>query len=49
MQLQNNLPARQSVILDRRIGRIRDVEVAPDGAILLLSDEANGGLFKLSR
>ena len=49
MQLQNNLPVRQSVILDRRIGRIRDVEVAPDGAILLLSDEANGGLFKLSR
>ena len=28
MQLQNNLPARQSVILDRRIGRVRDVEVA---------------------
>ena len=49
MQLQNNLPARQSVILDRRIGRIRDVEVAPDGAILLLNDEASGGLFKLSR
>ena len=49
MQLQNNLPTRQSVILDRRIGRIRDVEVAPDGAILLLSDEASGGLFKLSR
>ena len=49
LQLKNNLPNRQSVILDKRIGRVRDVEIAPDGAILLLSDEATGGLFKLSR
>ena len=49
VQLADNLPTSQSVILDRRIGRIRDVEITPDGAILLLSDEANGGLFRLSR
>ena len=49
VQLADNLPTSQSVILDRRIGRIRDVEITSDGAILLLSDEANGGLFRLSR
>lgn len=49
LQLKNNLPIRQSVILDKKIGRIRDVEIAHDGAILLLSDEANGGLFRLTR
>ena len=49
VQLADNLPTSQSVILDRRIGRIRDVEITSNGAILLLSDEANGGLFRLSR
>ena len=49
----DGLPESERVILDGQIGRIRDVAVVPDGpragAILLLSDEAQGGLFMLRR
>ena len=49
----DGLPKSEQVILDGQIGRIRDVAVVPDGpragAILLLSDEAQGGLFMLRR
>ena len=50
---ESGLPTSERVILDGQIGRIRDVAVAPHGphagAILLLSDEAQGGLFMLRR
>ena len=41
-----SLPGGETVILDKRIGRIRDVEIAPDGSVLLLGDEASGGLCR---
>ena len=45
-------PAGESVILDGQIGRIRDVAVAPEGPfegqIMLLSDESQGGLWRLT-
>ncbi|MFV0292668.1 MAG: PQQ-dependent sugar dehydrogenase [Paracoccus sp. (in: a-proteobacteria)] len=34
--------------LDPQIGRIRDVQVGPDGAIWVVTDEDRGGLFRLS-
>ena len=44
-------PADERVILDGQIGRIRDVAVAPEGPhagqIMLLSDESQGGLWRL--
>ena len=47
----DGLPASERVILDGRIGRVRDVAVAPDGPfageVMLLSDEAPGGLYRL--
>ena len=50
---ESGLPASERVILDGQIGRIRDVAVAPHGpfagAILLLSDEAQGGLYLMRR
>lgn len=50
---ENGLPNSERVILDGEIGRIRDVAVAPHGlhagAILLLSDEAQGGLYMVKR
>ena len=49
LKLADNLPNEEVVILDRKIGRIRDVEVAPDGSVLLLSDEAQGGVYRLYR
>ena len=30
-------------------GRIRDVRVAPDGAVLMVTDEDNGSILRLSR
>ena len=49
----DGLPVSERVILDGQIGRIRDVAVVPDGphagAILLLSDEAQGGLYMVTR
>ena len=48
----DGLPASESVILDGEIGRIRDVAVGPDGPfageVFLLSDEAQGGLWRLT-
>ena len=48
----DGLPASERVILDGEIGRIRDVAVGPDGpfagAVFLLSDEAQGGLWRLA-
>ena len=49
VKLADGLPGGETVILDKRIGRIRDVEIAPDGSVLLLSDEASGGLYRLYR
>ena len=47
------LPRSEHVILDGQIGRIRDVAVASHGphagAILLLSDEAKGGLYMIKQ
>jgi glucose/arabinose dehydrogenase len=36
-------------MLEGEFGRIRDVAVAPDGAVLLLTDEDNGRIIRLSR
>ncbi|MFO1036796.1 MAG: PQQ-dependent sugar dehydrogenase [Geminicoccaceae bacterium] len=34
-------------LLDGELGRIRDVRVGPDGLVYLLTDEANGALFRI--
>lgn len=48
VQVEGEEITGERVILDRRLGRLRDVEVGPDGAIYLLNDETNGGVFRLS-
>lgn len=35
-------------LLEGTLGRIRDVEQAPDGSLLVLTDEGNGALWRLS-
>lgn len=47
------LPASEQVIMDKMLGRIRDVAVAPDGALLILTDapakaSPAGGLYRLT-
>ena len=34
-------------LLEGAIGRIRDVEVGPDGYLYLLTDESEGGIYRL--
>lgn len=36
-------------LLEGAFGRLRDVEVAPDGSVWLLTDEADGRIIRLSR
>ncbi|MGB2001333.1 MAG: PQQ-dependent sugar dehydrogenase [Candidatus Puniceispirillaceae bacterium] len=49
---ETGLPVAETIILDGEIGRIRDVAVGPDGPfageVFLLSDESQGGLWRLS-
>ncbi len=47
--LEDDLPKVETPYLNRIVGRLRDVEVLPDGALLLLSDEAQGGVYKIWR
>jgi len=47
--LNIHLPVAETVILKDKIGRIRDIAIAPDGAILLLTDEVDGGLYRLAK
>ena len=37
----------QEVLLDREIGRIRDVRTGPDGYIYILTDHTNGALYRI--
>ena len=47
VDLDSEKPAKETVILQNSIGCIRDIEIAPDGSILLLTDEDRGGLYRL--
>jgi len=40
---------KEERMLEGTFGRIRDVNVAPDGSIWLLTDESNGAVIRLSR
>ena len=48
LQISDGLPQAEAIILEDSVGRVRDVAVAGDGSILLLSDETDGGLYRLS-
>jgi glucose/arabinose dehydrogenase len=37
----------REVILEGEIGRIRDVRLARDGTLTLLTDSTDGGLYRL--
>ncbi len=49
VQVEGESVVGEQVVLDRRLGRLRDVEVGPDGAIYLLNDESKGGVYRWSR
>ena len=37
----------EKVILENKIGRIRDIEEMSDGSLIIINDEYNGGVFRL--
>ena len=50
----DGLPVAETILIDKTLGRIRDVAVAKDGAIFLLNDAGKtanppGGLYRISR
>lgn len=45
--IENETVVHDEEILRNQVGRIRDVREGPDGRIYLLSDEADGGLYRL--
>ena len=49
VEIEANQIVADTVILQDSIGRLRDVEIGPDGAIYLLNDEDQGALYRLSR
>jgi aldose sugar dehydrogenase len=47
IRLSGDVAVGQDILLDGQLGRIRDVRVGPDGLVYILTDERNGGLFRL--
>ncbi|MGM0858143.1 MAG: PQQ-dependent sugar dehydrogenase [Pseudomonadota bacterium] len=47
LQLEDNEVAQREVVLDGELGRIRDVRQGPDEAIYVLTDAADGALYRL--
>ncbi len=45
----DNQPEKEECIFKNIFGRVRDIEVMADGSILVINDEKNGHLFRLSR
>jgi glucose/arabinose dehydrogenase len=48
LELDGGEVVHEERLLEGRIGRIRDVRVGPDGLVYLLTDETDGGLYRLS-
>lgn len=47
LRLEEGQVAEKELILQGEVGRIRDVRQGPDDAIYVLTDDANGGLYRL--
>jgi glucose/arabinose dehydrogenase len=47
LELDGERVVAEERLLDGALGRIRDVEVGPDGYLYLLTDESDGGLYRL--
>ena len=47
LELDGERVVAEERLLEDALGRIRDVEVGPDGYLYLLTDESDGGLYRL--
>ena len=48
LRLEEGRVAEEELILQGEVGRIRDVRQGPDDAIYLLTDDPQGGLYRLA-
>ncbi|MEZ5537857.1 MAG: PQQ-dependent sugar dehydrogenase [Thiolinea sp.] len=48
LTLEGNKVVSEERLLEDAIGRIRDVQQGPDGYVYLLTDESDGGLYRLN-
>ena len=49
VRVRDGRAQEQEVILDRRIGRVRDIMEAKDGSIYVITDKSFGELYRLAR
>ena len=47
MTIENSRITGQEVLLQGTVGRIRDVREGPDGFLYLITDSANGALYRI--
>ncbi len=47
LEAENGRVTRETRLLHEEIGRIRDVRIGPDGLLYVLTDDAEGGLYRL--
>jgi aldose sugar dehydrogenase len=47
IEIDGKMITDQEVLLDGKVGRIRDVRTGPDGYLYILTDAANGRLYRL--
>ena len=47
LEIKDNKVAHEERLLEGKLGRVRDVEVGPDGLLYVITDESNGVLAKL--
>ncbi len=45
---EDGIPVHEEELIRGQIGRIRDVRVGPDGNIYVVTDQADGGLYRIS-
>lgn len=49
LDMEGGRAAEEERLFERAFGRVRDIRVAPDGAIWFATDSSNGGLYRISR
>ena len=47
LTIKNNILINEKIMLENKIGRIRDVEEMNDGSLIIINDEMNGGVYRL--
>ena len=47
LNIKNNIPINEKIILENKIVRIIDVEEMNDGFLIIINDEKNRGVYRL--